>query len=143
MKNDTRTTSAPPLQTIREKLLRRREFAGCAFAAEPRLFSYKLQRQLELAAVLLNPLNAPVLVITDAVKPARALFKDYPGLRFIIALNAGKTALVHTRDTALPLDLFLEENIPKETVRRPELWMIAAALAAVCVIGLIIYFCVR
>ncbi|MDR2734260.1 MAG: hypothetical protein LBC99_06380 [Spirochaetota bacterium] len=137
-------TNTPAAQTIRERLLKKQEFAGCAFSPEPRLHSYKLRRHLEFAALLLSPLNAPVLIITNDSKTYRVLFKDYPSLRYIVGPDAGETMHVRTRKTIIPLELFLEENIRRESgkqkpVNRSELWMLFAALIGAFIIVMIVY----
>jgi hypothetical protein len=96
------------MATIEEKILGLEEFSRHTFAPQPRLYSYKEARHLDLTALLLDPLNAPVLIITAASKKHRVLFKDYPSLKYMIALDT-KPQKVVTRGKAFPLDFFFAQ----------------------------------
>ena len=96
---------------LQEKLLRLEEFSGCSFAATPRLYSYKQSKHMDFSALLLNSLNAPVLIITSAGKNHRVLLQDYPSLKYLIALDAGQTSVL-TRGEAFPLETLLGEKAP-------------------------------
>jgi len=140
--------SAPQIpRALQDKLLKVQEFRGCAFSSEPRLYSYKQQRHKEFAAMLLNPMNAPVLIVAGEIKTCRVLFKDYPSLRYIVVPRAAKPedaslACVHTRETAFPLDtLFAGGQQTKreaQPANRADLWMLFAALAGAFAIVLFV-----
>jgi len=98
--------SPADLRSLREALLALEEFAPCSFAPEARLYSYKQGGHLEFDGLLLNQLNAPVLIITSESRAHRVLFKDYPSLQYIAALERRPPSVL-TRAGAGPLDLFL------------------------------------
>jgi len=141
----------PPVpRSVQEKILQAQEFRGCAFSADPRLYSYKQKRHLEFAAMLLNPLNAPVLIIAGEAKPCRALFADYPSLQYIVTLDTAKPgdislARAYLRKTAFPLDALLagapvkKKSAPKNA-QSADLWMLFAALIGAAAIALLVLY---
>ena len=117
-KEESVSTSTNPIAPLKEKLLRLEEFSGCAFAGEPRLYSYQQAKHLEFAALLLNPLNAPVLVITKDPKNHRVLFKDYPTLKYLITPDSPEARVV-TSGKSFPLEVLLTGAAAPDKERIP------------------------
>ena len=116
------TPTTPAAQTaLKKKLLALPEFTDCTFAKEARLYSYQQKKHLEFGALLLNSLNAPVLIITEDAKNHRILLKDYPVLKYIIALDPrdalSARVLTQGKGESFPLEVLLAEAPPEDRTR--------------------------
>ena len=106
---------------------------GSRISPRAQLYSYAKKRMIPLDWVLVNNLEEPVLAASHQPLQAVTLFRDYPGLAWILDLSV-KPAVLHTRHGIVPLGTLLHE--PQKNHSRD--LQVVLALAGALGIGLLL-----